>query len=67
LPLAGIRWLAVRGHKPGANQMDQYVNADPVREQRCPGAVLQPRNGKQFECAALVRVDFRSVQHFLEL
>jgi hypothetical protein len=53
LPLARIHGLAVRGHKPGANQIGQHINANPVREQRCPGAVLRPCDGKQFECAAL--------------
>jgi hypothetical protein len=67
LPLARIRGLAIGGHKPGANQIGQHINADPMREQRCPAAVLQTCDGKQFECAALVRVDFRSVQHLLEL
>jgi hypothetical protein len=67
LPLARIRGLAVGGHKPGANQIGQHINADPMREQRCPAAVLQTCDGKQFECAALVRVDFRPVQHLLEL
>ena len=67
LPLARIRGLAIGGHKPGANQIGQHINADPMREQRCPAAVLQTCDRKQFECAALVRVDFRSVQHLLGL
>jgi hypothetical protein len=67
LPLASIHGLAVRGHKPGANQIGQHTNVDPMREQRCPGAVLQACDCKQFESAALVRVDFRSIEHALGL
>jgi hypothetical protein len=63
LPLARIRGLAVGGHKPGANQIGQHINADPMRD----AAVLQTCDGKQLKCVALVRVDFRSVQHLLEL
>ena len=67
LPLARIRGLAACRGKPLAKKISQQINANPIGEQGRPGAALDTCVGKQLECAALVRVDFRSVQHLLEL
>jgi hypothetical protein len=67
LPLACLRGLAACRGKPLAEKIGQHINADPIGEQRRPGPALRTCVGEQLECAALVRVDFRSVQHLLEL
>ena len=67
LPLARLRGFAACRGKPLAKKMGQHINADPIGEQRRPGAALHTCVGKQLECATLVRVDFRSVQHLVEL